>query len=67
MKAVHPTCSNLEGRDSVLQADYCLSVTTGADLRVEGSHVEEDAGLLQRQVLLTYRHSCERVVPEEKR
>lgn len=67
MKAVYPTCSYLEGRDSVLQADYCLSVTTGADLRVEGSHVEEDAGLLQRQVLLAYRHSCERVVPEGKR
>lgn len=61
------TCSDLEGGDGLFQADCCLPVTTGADLRVEGGHVEQDAGLLQRQVLLAYRHSCERVVPEGQR
>lgn len=65
-RAFYLTCSYLEGRDGLFQADWCLSVTAGADLRVEGGHVEQDAGLLQRQVLLAYRHSCERVVPEGK-
>lgn len=46
-EAFYPTCGYLEGRDGLLQAGYCLSVTTGTDLRVKGSHVEEDAGLLQ--------------------
>lgn len=40
------TCSFLERRDGLLQADDGLSVTTSTNLRVEGSHVEEDAGLL---------------------
>ncbi|KAA8595996.1 hypothetical protein FQN60_011287 [Etheostoma spectabile] len=34
------------GRDGLLQASYCLSVTTGTNLRVEGGHVEEDTGFL---------------------
>lgn len=62
-----PTCTFLEGRDGLLQSGYRLSVTTGADLREESGHVEKDAGLLQGQVLLAYRHPCEGVVPEGKR
>lgn len=42
-----PTCSFLEGGNGFFQAPYGLSVTTSTDLRVQSSHVEEDAGLLQ--------------------
>lgn len=61
------TCSLLKGRDSFLKADHCLSVTAGTNLWVKGSHVEEDASLLQRQVLLTDWHPCEGVIPAGKR
>lgn len=40
------TCSFLEGRNSLLQASWCLSISTGTELRVEGGHVEKDTGLL---------------------
>lgn len=67
IKVVYSTCSCLEGRDGLLQAGYCLSVTAGGNLRVEGTHVKENAGLLQRQVLLAHWHSCEGVIPERKK
>lgn len=62
-----PTCCNLKGCNCLLQACYRLSVTSCTNLRVQGSHVEQDAGLLQRQVLLTHWHTGEGVIPEGKR
>lgn len=61
------TCGNLKGCDRLLQARYRLSVTSGPDLRVQGGHVEEDTGLLQREVLLTHWHTSEGVIPEGQR
>lgn len=57
------TCGDLKGCDCLLQARYRLSVTSGPDLRVQGGHVEEDTGLLQREVLLTHWHTGEGVIP----
>lgn len=61
-----PTCCNLKRCNCLLQACYRLAVTSGTNLRVQGSHVEEDAGLLQRYVLLTHWHTGEGVIPEGK-
>lgn len=62
-----PTCSFLKGRDGLHQTCYCLPVTAGTDLRVEGRQVEEDAGFLQGHILLAHWHSCEGVIPEAKK
>lgn len=62
-----PTGSDLKGGDGLLQAGDGLAITSGPDLRVQGSHVEEDTGLLQRQVLLAHWHPSEGVIPEGNR
>ena len=57
----------LEGGDGLVQPSEGLSVAPGSNLGEEGGHVEEDAGLLQRDVLLAQRHARERVVPGARR
>ena len=61
------TCCFLEGGDGLVQPGEGLSVAPGPNLGEEGGHVEEDAGLLQGDVLLAQRHARERVVPGARR
>lgn len=57
------TCSSLEGIHGAFQPSLRLPVTAGPNLRVQCPDVEENAGLLQQQVLLADWNPSEGVIP----
>lgn len=61
------TCGSLKGVHRALQPSLRLPIAPGPDLRVEGSSVEQNAGLLQEQVLLADGDPGEGVIPVEKK